>query len=308
MVISKFAKAIEKRIITDDLTLLIYKCGSLIFRILPYGVSSSIAVIGAFFVFLFSPNKRKLVGENQSRACGSVSGIFGNRIQALKAYVSYARYWSEALSIGSLSRAELDGRVGFAGFEYLYEALGKGKGAIITSPHLGNWDFGAAWFASKGYPITAVMENLEPPDLLDWFAEHRIKFGVTAIPVSASVFASLTKALSRGEIVALIADRDILKSGIDLPFFGEVTSVPQGVALLALRTGAPVLPVAVYMLPGGYHFAIVDEPIYVARAGSLREDVERITKEVVSRFERFIAADPAQWHLFQPNWPSQMGN
>ncbi|EQD53106.1 Bacterial lipid A biosynthesis acyltransferase, partial [mine drainage metagenome] len=152
---------------------------------------------------------------------------------ALRGYFSYSRYWFEALGLVQLSRRELSARMSFHGFENLFKALGEGKGVILTSPHLGNWDFGAAWLASGGHPITAVMEELKPRALFDWFSSHRIAFGVKVIPASVSAFGELAKTLARNEVAALVADRDILGSGVKVPVF-------RGGGFGATRCRAPV--------------------------------------------------------------------
>ncbi|TAN26582.1 MAG: hypothetical protein EPN30_04395 [Actinomycetota bacterium] len=290
----------------DRLTVARYKFGSKFTALVPPSFDSSMAYGFGLLAYVFSPNKRQLVIDNLLRASSSKNGWLARNKLALLGYCSYARYWVEALAVGELTRRDLNARMSIYGFEHVYEALGRGKGIIFTTPHLGNWDFGAAWLASGGYPITAVMEELEPPELFEWFASHRIKFGVKAIPATASAFGELAKALSRGEVVALVADRDISGSGIQVPFFGEATSIPQGVALLSLRTGAPIIAAAVYLLPGGGHFALVTDAITLARSDSLRDDVRILTGMLVERYESLIRADPAQWHLFQPNWPSQL--
>ncbi len=283
-----------------------YEMASTFLRHLPNSLTIVLAYIAGLFAFVFSPRKRRVVMNNLTRASASQMGWIGDWLLAARGYFSYSRYWVEALPLGRLSRKELNARIGFHGFEHIYDALGEGKGVIFVTPHLGNWDFGAAWLASGGYPITSVMEELEPKELFDWFAEHRAKFGVHVIPASASAFGQLAKMLGKNQVVALVADRDLTNSGVRLPFFGEVTSVPQGVALLSLRTGAPIIPGGVYMLPGGCHYAIATEPIKFKRTSSLRDDVVDLTEILVSRYESLIRAAPSQWHLFQPNWPSQV--
>lgn len=289
----------------DQLLLWFYRVGSRFLVLIPLSLSSVFSWVGGVISFIGAPKKRKIVGDNMLRAHSESDDQISRKSITLRAYISYTKYWIEALTVGNLTRADLESRMSFCGLENVYSALGLGKGAIITSPHLGNWDFGAAWFASKGYPITAVMEELKPREVFEWFAEHRIKFGVTAVPGSSKAFGELSKALSRNEIIALVADRDLMDSGVDVSFFGEVTSVPQGTALLSLRTGAPIIPAAIYILPGGFHFALLCEPIYAKRELSLREDIIRVTELVVASYEKLITADPVQWHLFQRNWPSQ---
>ena len=89
-----------------------------------------------------------------------------------------------------------------------------------------------------------------------------------------------------------------------MEFFGERTKVPGGPALLALRTGAPLLPAAAFFGSHDSHVIEIRKPLKVAREGSLRQDVVRITQELVRNFEDFIRTAPDQWLVLQPNWPS----
>ena len=88
-----------------------------------------------------------------------------------------------------------------------------------------------------------------------------------------------------------------------MEFFGEVTMLPAGPATLALRTGAVLLPVAIYDHRGGCH-GVVRPPVVAKREGRLRDDVARVTRELAGELEVLISAEPEQWHLLQPNWPS----
>ncbi len=107
-----------------------------------------------------------------------------------------------------------------------------------------------------------------------------------------------------GKLVCLLCDRDIGGGGVEVEFFGERTTMPGGPAVLALRTGAALLPTAVYTGPGISHSAVIMAPVPTERTGSLRRDVARVTQLVAHDLERLIRRAPEQWHLFQPNWPS----
>jgi lauroyl/myristoyl acyltransferase len=104
-------------------------------------------------------------------------------------------------------------------------------------------------------------------------------------------------------VVALVADRDVVGDGIVVPFFGEETKVPAGPAVLALRSRVPIIPAAVFLRRRGLIEVVIGPPILVERRGRLREDVERITIELVARYEGLIRSAPEQWHVFQPFWP-----
>ena len=224
-----------------------------------------------------------------------------------RSFDSYARYWMEAFRLPSMTPADMDAAMSYEGLEHLYAALDEGRGAIMAIPHLGNWDFGGAWLASQGVPAAAVAEVLEPPELFEWFAAYRRRMGVEIIPLGPSAGTDVLRAVRAGKVVGLICDRDIGGTGVPVTFFGETTTLPGGPATLALRAGAAVLPTAIYMTPRGGHLGVVRPPISTERTGRLREDVARITQAIADELELLIRRAPEQWHLFQPNWPSDPG-
>ncbi len=106
--------------------------------------------------------------------------------------------------------------------------------------------------------------------------------------------------------MCLLSDRDIGGGGVEVEFFGERTTLPGGPATLALRTGAPVLPTAVFF-DGDRHRGIVRPALDIRRTGRLRDDVQRITQLLALELESLIRRAPEQWHVMQPNWPSDPG-
>lgn len=220
-------------------------------------------------------------------------------------FTSYARYWLESARVPSTSPAELDAGMSFEGLGHLEEALGAGKGVIMVMPHLGGWDFGAAWFASAGgYRVTVVVEPVEPPELFAWFTELRRSTGLEIVPLGPEATTAVLRRLRQGGVVGLLADRDITGTGVKVEFFGERTTLPSGPATLALRTGAAILPTAVYFTPRGGHHGVVRPAVPVERTGRFREDMTRVTQNIAHEFEALIRRAPSQWHLLQPNWPS----
>jgi KDO2-lipid IV(A) lauroyltransferase len=151
-----------------------------------------------------------------------------------------------------------------------------------------------------------VVEPLEPADMFDWFAEFRRSLGMTIVPLGPDAGTAILKALRANQLVGLLCDRDIAGGGVEVEFFGERTTLPAGPATLALRTGAPLLPTAVYFDTHGRHRGVVRPAIDLTRQGSLREDVSRITQTIAHELEVLIRAAPEQWHVFQPNWPSDL--
>lgn len=233
-------------------------------------------------------------------------GLQGSELRsAVRAsFDSYARYWIESFALPRETAESLDAHFETSGLEHLDAALSAGNGAILALPHLGAWDFGGAWLATHGYPVTVVVEKLEPPELFEWFVSHRRSIGMEVVPLGPEAGIAVVNALRAGRPVGLLCDRDLTGSGVEVELFGERTMLPAGPATLALRMGAPILPTTAYFRPNGGHLGVVKPPIDITRAGSFRSDVERITQVLAQELEALIREAPEQWHLMQPNWPS----
>jgi len=221
-----------------------------------------------------------------------------------RVFASYGRYWVDTLRLPHLDADAIARGFTVDGFEHVEAAMDAGTAPILALPHLGGWEWAARWLvAVRGYGVAAVVEELEPPEMYEWFLEQRRRLGMHIIPLSPRASAEVAAALANREIVCLLCDRDISGNGIEVEFFGEATRLPGGPALMALRTGAPLLPSAVYFEGSRCH-GIVEAPLDTTRRGRLRDDVTRITQDLARVLERQIRRAPEQWHLLQPNWPS----
>jgi KDO2-lipid IV(A) lauroyltransferase len=227
------------------------------------------------------------------------------------AFDSYGRYWLEMFQLPHASTDELARHFVVDGYEHIDAALERGRGAILALPHLGGWEWAGAWLAGvKGQKLLVVVEPVEPPELFEWFQEVRAAMGMEVVALGDRAATTVLAALRANRVVCLVSDRDLTGDGVEVEFFGERTTLPAGPALLAVRAGAPILPVAVYFGRGLDHHAIVRPPLDTARRGApstLRDDVARITQDLAHEFEALIRRAPEQWHLLQPNWPSDRG-
>lgn len=251
------------------------------------------------------PNdKRRMVERHQHRVDPTLTGR-ALRGRAREVYRSYGRYYGESFRLPAVSVDELDRRFSVEGYEH-FESVTHGEvGAIAVLPHLGSWEWTAQWVARVlEIPVTAVVEQLEPPALFDWFRSFREQIGMNVVALGPDAGKAVTQAIKQKHVVALLSDRDIAGGGIEVDFFGERTTLPGGPATLALRLGAPLLPMAMYDTPGGGHHAVVRPPLSIERRDSFRADVTRLTQDIATVLEDLIRAAPEQWHLMQPNWPS----
>lgn len=284
-------------------TYLLYRGGAVVAQTLPDGVGRGIGRAAGMVKAFFVPNERARVIRNQERVRGPLSRAAAWRA-VFATYDSYGRYWHELFRLPRDVRGSLDARFEASGFEHIQGAIEAGNGVILALPHVGGWEFAGAWLATKGYPPTVVVERVEPAELFDWFVAVRRTLGMEVVALGPEAGPAVARALRDNRVVCLLADRDITGDGVEVEFFGDTTTLPAGPATLALRTGAPLVPVGVYFRPRGGHYAKIGPPVPVERTGRLRDDVVRITQALAHRFEGLIREAPEQWHLMQPNWPS----
>jgi KDO2-lipid IV(A) lauroyltransferase len=272
---------------------------------LPEHVAAAAAGAVAVVLSNVSGKARTMYGRHLRRVLGPDLSDAELRATTRRAFLNYARYWFEGARLPAISPGVIEARFTVeSGWEHLVSGMEAGHGVIMALPHIGSWEWGGAWLALQGYPMTSVAEPLQPPAMYDWFVSQREAMGLSIVPLGTDASRVLLRTLRAGKLVGLLCDRDIVGNGIDVEFFGEHTTMPAGPAMLALRTGAVLLPTAVYSGPGIGHTAVIMPPVATERTGGLRQDVARVTQLVADDLETLIRRAPQQWHLFQPNWPS----
>jgi len=283
-----------------------YRAGSSVAQALPGPLASGVAQVAGVVAGRLGGERRALITRHLQRIHGP--DLKGRALQAEvdRAFASYGRYWMESFRLPARPGHEFEAAMCYEGIGNLEAARAGGRGVLLAMPHLGAWDWGGAWLASSGFPLTVVAESLEPPELSDWFARLRQRMGMRVIPLDRNAGSAVMAALRRGEVLGLLCDRDLTGDGIDVEFFGERTRLPAGPATLALRSGAPLLACCV-LFEGDHHRGIVRPPLDTSRQGTLREDVSRITQDMARALEGLIRRAPEQWHVFQPNWPTDPG-
>ena len=291
---------------SDSLVVFGYRCVAMLTRISPKFVIAVLTAVLVPVVTITMRKKRTIVSRHMRRIQPQLSERHIRRA-VQKSYESYARYYIETFRLPLLNAKQIQSGVSIEGFEHIESGLQLGKGVILALPHLGGWEWSGRWLIQRGHRLNAVVEKLESPQLFEMFLQLRKKYGVQVIPLDDSAGVAVQQALARNEIVALLSDRDIQGTGIEVEFFGERTTIPTGPAFFALRTGAALVPLATYFskrLDG--HETIVRPALEVRRLATLREDLQRISQDLAYELELLIRRDPAQWHLFQPNWPSDI--
>lgn len=214
---------------------------------------------------------------------------------------SAMRYWCDTFRISDWSKKRINETVSCSNEELLLNGASSGKGVIVALPHAGNWDHAGLYFCTKGVTVHTVAEHLKPERLFKKFLEHREKMGMKVFDIDGSVIQDLEKILARGGLVALVADRDLSKSGIAVNLFDSTAKMPAGPALLALRTQASLITAYVSYTKTGIHINF-SGPFSIdstARYESESEKVEELTQKLADQFARDIQRDPTSWHMQQ---------
>ena len=294
-------------LLADSATVNGYKIGSLAARALPGPLASAVASMIGLTLATGMREKREMIELHLKRVNPSLNG-FALRQSVQQAFDSYAKYYVESFRLPTMSKRAVEAGFSIEGMENVSNAAAMGNGVILALPHLGGWEWAGRWLIDRGYKMTVVVEPIEPAELFEWFVDLRHKLGMTVVPLGPKVAGAVLKALRANEVVCLLCDRDIERTGIPVEFFGETTTLPAGPATLGLRTGAPVLPVGCYFTDryNGHH-AVVRPAVPANRSGRLRDDVANMTQLLAGELEFLIRRAPEQWHLFQPNWPSDPG-
>lgn len=273
-------------------------------RVVPRPLAAPLVTGASFGYGRVASDERLVVERNLRRVWGDDldERRLGRAVD--RVFENYGRYWLDSLRLTDMSPERIDAGWSIEGLEHLSGALDAGTAPVLALPHLGGWEWAAAWLSRvQGWPVAAVAERLEPPELYEWFLDYRSQLGIRIIPLGPSAAGEVASCLAEGSIVCLLCDRDLSGDGIEVEFFGERTTIPGGPAVMALRSGAPLLPVGVFFDGDGCH-GVVLPPIDTERRGRFRADVARVSQDLAHALESLIRRAPEQWHLLQPNWPS----
>ena len=214
---------------------------------------------------------------------------------------SYLRYWFDTFRLSKWSKNRIISTTQVIRENLLRDPIQSKQGCIVALPHAGNWDHAAAYFCSTGITLTAVVEKLKPEAIFKKFLAYRQSIGIEAISHKEKTIPILTQRLQAGKLIALVADRDMSRNGIEVNFFGKTSKMPSGPAILAIKTGAPLITAYVRYTSGGIEI-IFDETLKPTNSGSEEEQIKIITQSMADNFAKRIKENPVDWHMLQRIW------
>jgi phosphatidylinositol dimannoside acyltransferase len=278
-----------------------YSVGWRLVRVLPLRVARALFQAGADRAYRRNGPSTQRLRRNLARV------VAADRLEATvqAGLRSYARYWLEAFRLPSQSQPDFLAGLSMAPEQYdeLKSVIAEGRGVVLALPHVGNWDAAAAWVASNGWPMVTVAERLKPEGVFEQFVAYREKLGMEVLPLTGGERAPLdvlAERLGQGWAVALLGDRDLSRSGVEVQFFGGRTRMPAGPAILAIRTGAPLYAVDLSFNPT--QTVAVLRRIVPSADGPLDVRVKRTTQALADAYAIGIADHPQDWHMLQKLW------
>ena len=214
---------------------------------------------------------------------------------------SYLRYWFDTFRLNKWSKSRIIETTFVVRENLLRDPVETKEGCIIALPHAGNWDHAAAYFCSTGIPLTAVVEKLKPEAIFKKFLAYRQSIGIEAISHKEKTIPILMERLNQGKLIALVADRDMSRNGIEVNFLGGIAKMPAGPAILAIKTGSPLVTAYIRYLDKGIEITF-DETIKLPVAGGEDEQIKIVTQSMADNFAKRIKDSPVDWHMLQRIW------
>jgi KDO2-lipid IV(A) lauroyltransferase len=228
------------------------------------------------------------VAPTEEAVCRTARDTFRNFGKYLADFFRYRR--PSDVAIQPLFRLD--------GIEHYRQAVALNRGVLALSAHLGNWEMSALVLHSLGHQLNAVVLPQRRERVERLLARYRARRGARLLPLGRGTAAAIVSCLNRREFVGLLADKDFTTHNRQVPFFGRPTRLPHGPAVLAIKTGAPILP-AFIIRRDDDGFLVRFYPPILARpddsAERLQMGIARVLEEVIGEF-------PAQWFMFTDFW------
>lgn len=278
---------------------LLYKFGQFCVHSLPLKVAYRIAVAVSDMQYYFSPRDRKAVTNNLRIILGTDGDISR---QVREVFRNFGRYLLEFFRMAKFLTPEyIKTNVRIKNIEHLKRVFEYGKGGVLLTAHIGNWELGGVVISMLGYPVVAIALPHKERPVNDLFNHQREARGIKIVQTNGSMRKCI-EALSENKIVAILADRDFGFRGEALDFLGRKASIPEGPAIICQKVGAPLIPAFLTRLEDDQFELVFEEPVFPPSEGSETEKIRALMTQYTSIIERQIRQHPTQWLMFREFW------
>jgi lauroyl/myristoyl acyltransferase len=273
---------------------------------LPPRPAYAIARAVADLAYLVYRSGRRNVEDNMRHVLGPDASPAEVTRATHQVFRNVFRYYADMVRLPHMNIERLyEKKLTFHGLEHLEKALAAGHGVIICSAHYGNPELAVQAMKVLGVTVLAFVEPLKPKRYADLMKELRSSHGLIYRPIGLSSIKEALRHLRQGDVVVLLSDRDINKTGITLPFFGAETSVPTGAIELALHTGAQIIPAFSRRRQRDEIDVYIEPPLELACTGDDKADLRANTLALLSHIEEYVREDAGQWMVMERIWPDR---
>lgn len=243
---------------------------------------------------------REGVSANLAVALRRPAGSREVRSLVRKVFANDAKNWIDTVRIARTDSSEVERNVRVEGWEVLETAAREGKGIIMVTMHVGNFDLVGQVLVARGYRLTVPVERMKPERLFRFLAEERGSHGVRVVPTDRAP-REMLRTLREGGIVGLAGDRGPARGSVAVSFFGRPVLMPRAAAALARRTGAPLLLGVGARTDRGY-LGLIRGPISLVHTEDAEADEQVNVQTIATALEEFVLRFPEQWLAFRPIW------
>jgi len=282
--------------------ILFYKTTSFLARILPRKIALFITerlAEGAYFVAF--KRARPIAIKNLSFALKGLKTEHEVKFMILEQFKNFAGFIYDFLLLPYMDERKLGSMYKMIGFHKLREAFKEGKGVVILTGHLGNWELGASALAHQNVPVTAVVMPHPTPMVTRFFDSTRVSKGVNIVPVERAARLGL-RTLLANECLAILSDRDFTGTGTEIDFLGAKAVFPVGGVRLAAKADATICPAFSIRSKNGNYKIYFEDTYKVQKLADGSPDIDGALNKWAGILGKYIRLFPTQWYLFEAVW------
>lgn len=279
----------------------LHRVGSAMAAVIPRSLAYALVSMLAGPTLVFYRRHRHNAVRNMHRVLGPEADRLQVQRLVDRVFINYGKYMVDVLRLPRLTTKNIVSDMVVYGLAGVDQGLARGKGLIVVTAHIGNWDQAGATMAAMGYPVNAIADTLEPPRWNEEVQAIRRRLHVSTIPIESGP-KEMLRCLRRNEVLGILIDRPLVEEGVEVRFFGAPTRVPAGAATLALRTGASIVT-AIVVREGSHYVGLVSPLLIPESTGNLSADVVHLTQRFMTQLEDWIRVYPDQWFMFRDMWP-----
>jgi KDO2-lipid IV(A) lauroyltransferase len=273
-------------------------------RMLPKGVAAFVGRCVGILGYYIVPERRSTALRNLNAAYGQDKTQREKKRIARKSFEHLGRNVIEFFLIPSLDERILDDTVSFSGEHNLDAALSEGRGAFLLSAHLGNWELFGVALAMRGYPAAVITKISRSEAVNRMWMGYRESAGIRILK-GRGLLRDTMKHLESGGVVGFVLDQNARRrEGVFVRFFGREACTLKSLAILARRTGAPVVPGYIYRQENRHH-VVIEEALQNETSEDMDGDILRWTQSYMAWTERVIRFHPEQWTWLHDRWKTR---